>query len=74
MEIFGLHNCHNLAIIDGKSAGDFNDVSWSAFHSSRHEIEISNATLSILLPLFCDDSKSPAMIRHYMDVIKKPFK
>ena len=45
-------------------------ISWSAFHASMeyHAKEIND--LSVLLPLFQEESKSPAMIQHRMDVIK----
>lgn len=45
-------------------------VSWSAFHARRQPEKDFAPSLSALLPLFEDDSKSVAMIKHSMDVIK----
>ena len=46
------------------------DVSWGAYHASRiAEKHITPAIVS-LLPLFPDDSKSPAMIKHGMTMVK----
>ena len=44
---------------------------WSAFHANNIESQKLHADLSALLPLFQEDSKSPAMIRHALDVIKQ---
>ena len=50
-------------------------VSWAAYHTKNsHSGKSDNhspKTVSALLPLFPDDSKSVAMIRHSMDVAKK---
>jgi hypothetical protein len=48
-------------------------VSWAAYHAN-HEDESedeSKTAISALLPLFPDDSKTVAMIKHSMDVVKK---
>ena len=51
---------------------DFN-LSWAAYHASRQSDEVQTFTPAItsLLLLFQDDSKSVAMIRHSMDVIRQ---
>ena len=46
-------------------------MSWSAFHAYNIESQKLHADLSALLPLFQEDSKSPAMIRLALDVIKQ---
>jgi len=47
-------------------------VSWAAFHASKIQPTDTNTPIDIsaLLPLFADDSKSPAMIKHAMNIIK----
>ena len=52
--------------------GDEN-ISWAAHHTSLQPkaISESSVTLTSLLPLFYDQAKSVAMIRHSMDVVKK---
>jgi hypothetical protein len=46
------------------------DISWSAFHATSSTI-VNECDVSItsLLPLFTEDSKSVAMLRHSMDLI-----
>ena len=47
-------------------------VSWAAYHASKQSIPDEpecSLTLTSLLPLFYDEAKSVAMIRHSMDVI-----
>ena len=47
------------------------NVSWSAFHSHQPSCTPPTSTaISVLLPLFPDQAKSVAMIKHAMDVIK----
>ena len=46
-------------------------IAWAALHSSAQAPRNSDVTITSLLPLFPDDSKSVAMIRHSMDVIKR---
>ncbi|XP_062605131.1 uncharacterized protein LOC134266937 [Saccostrea cucullata] len=49
-------------------------VSWAAYHASKQSIPEepeSSVALNSLLPLFYDQAKSVAMIRHSMDVIKR---
>ena len=45
-------------------------VSWGAFHSCDLSSSPSASAISALLPLFPDQAKSIAMIRHAMDIIK----
>jgi len=45
-------------------------VSWGAFHSRDLSSSPSASAISALLPLFPDQAKSIAMIRHAMDIIK----
>ena len=47
-------------------------VSWAAFHASKIQPTDINSPIdiSVLLPLFDHDSKSPAMIKHAMNIIK----
>ena len=47
-------------------------VSWAAFHASDRECTQQSTTSDIvaLLPLFRDEAKSSAMIRHSMDIIQ----
>ena len=47
------------------------NISWAAIHASHQTAQDSPPTLGAMLPLFNDDSKSVAMIRHSMDVIKQ---
>ena len=49
-------------------------ISWTAHHASLqppNAIPESSVTLTSLLPLFYDQAKSVAMIRHSMDVVKQ---
>ena len=49
-------------------------ISWAAYHASLqppNAIPESSVTLSSLLPLFYDQAKSVAMIRHSMDVVRQ---
>ena len=48
-------------------------ISWAAFYSNQeppHDFEVTRP-IGSLLPLFPDDSKSVAMIRHAMDVAQQ---
>ena len=46
-------------------------VSWTAYHSTTDQQQNNSpSAISVLLPLFPDQAKSEAMIRHTMDVIK----
>ncbi len=49
-------------------------VSWAAYHASQQpvtDVHDNNAALTSLLPLFPDQAKSVAMIRHSIDVVSK---
>lgn len=46
------------------------DVSWSVYHASKQSSHPQTDTTS-LLPPFREDSNSPAMVRHVIDVIRK---
>ena len=46
-------------------------ISWAAFHSNQEPPHDFEVTIGSLLPLFLDDSKSVAMIRHAMDVAQQ---
>lgn len=46
-------------------------ITWAAFHSNEQRSRNFDVTITSLLPLFPDDSKSVAMIRHSMDIIKQ---
>ncbi|KAG0723068.1 hypothetical protein GWK47_043326 [Chionoecetes opilio] len=48
-------------------------ISWAAYHASQQAArppEDMNVALTSLLPLFHDEAKSVAMIRHSMDIVK----
>ena len=46
-------------------------VSWSGYHASKQQQRNLKPAVSSLLQLFQDESKSVAMIRHSMNIIKK---
>ena len=46
------------------------NLSWSAYHVSSATEKKQHPELSALLPVWRDDSKSPAMIKHSLDVVK----
>ena len=46
-------------------------LSWAAYHACYSEVEVSSHRKSYLLPLFHEDSKSIAMLRHGIDIVKK---
>ena len=51
---------------------DNENLSWAAYHAncSQDEARDRSKSLSCLLPLFYEDSKSVAMLRHGMDIAK----
>jgi hypothetical protein len=49
--------------------GKDTNVSWSAFHASKHQTELPQS-ISTLLPLFHEQAKSVAMLQHSMRVLK----
>ena len=44
---------------------------WSACHASQF-IQEKDAGLSVLMPLFREDSESAVMIKHGIDVVNQP--
>ena len=46
-------------------------VSWSGYHASKQPQRHLKPAVSSLLPLFQDEAKSVAMIRHSMNIVKK---
>ncbi|XP_045131595.1 uncharacterized protein LOC123516404 [Portunus trituberculatus] len=63
-----------LESVDGTNlvdvSGDSN-VSWAAYHASHQQEQGITPDISVLLPLFQEQSKSTAMMRHSMDVIQQ---
>jgi len=53
------------------NGNDRKHVSWAAYHANHQSEHRSPTAISTLLPLFPDDSKSVAMIKHSMDVVQK---
>ena len=46
------------------------NLSWAAYHASHATEKKQHFDLSALLPVWRDDSKSPAIIKHSLDVVK----
>lgn len=58
-------------VVNQESLEEKTQVSWAAFHSHQpYCVPPSSVAVSALLPLFPDQAKSVAMIRHAMNVIK----
>ena len=70
-EVRWLENSSNV-ICNEESLKEGEIVSWGAFHSRDAQYSSSPiaSAISALLPLFPDQAKSIAMIRHAMDIIK----
>ena len=47
------------------------NISWAAYHASNLDDHDFQSCISALLPLFTEEAKSPSMIRHVMDLVKK---
>ena len=47
------------------------NLSWSAYHADKAATGKNEGDISALLPLFREDSKSIAMVKHGMDVVKQ---
>ncbi|PIK43222.1 hypothetical protein BSL78_19913 [Apostichopus japonicus] len=47
------------------------NISWAAYHASQQPVQDRPPAIAALLPLFLEDSKSAAMIKHSMDQIKR---
>ena len=45
-------------------------IGWAAFHANAQQPRDFDVTITSLLPMFPDDSKYVAMIRHSMDVVQ----
>lgn len=63
------NNTQRLVLEEAQTIED--PIAWAAFHSSAQPQRNFDVSIASLLPLFSDDSKSVAMIRHSMDVIKR---
>ena len=57
-----------VLIKDGKWLQDTNSSSWAVFHSQSQPISPCQDT-SVMLPILRDDSKSPATIKHLLNVL-----
>ena len=58
-----------LEHVKATQGSDPENLSWAAYHASRSTNEKQCPDLSALLPVWKDDSKSPAMIKHSLDVV-----
>ncbi|KAL9954824.1 hypothetical protein ACROYT_G042404 [Oculina patagonica] len=70
-ELNWLENVNSITV-NQPSLGENKNISWAAYHSTTdlHQNTTSSSAISALLPLFPDQAKSVAMIRHAMDVVK----
>ena len=66
-----LNHVEEQILVDEKNRSNY--MSWSAFNAEEQTDE-KPTDVSVLLPLFPDDSKSIAMMKHGMDVIKQAVK
>ena len=46
------------------------NISWAAYHADQQPAQNISPSITAMLPLFHEDSKSVAMIQHSMDMIK----
>ena len=51
-------------------ASDVYNLSWSAYHAGHSTKTPKHEDMSALLPVWREDSKSPAMIKHSMNIVK----
>ena len=58
-----------LEHVKATQGSDPENISWAAYHASRSTNEEQYPDLSAVLPVWKDDSKSPAMIKHSLDVV-----
>ena len=63
------NNARRISSAEVQSIDD--PIAWAAFHANALQPCNFDVTISSLLPLFPDDSKSVAMIRHSMDVVQR---
>lgn len=65
---------HVRQVISVDNVNDSDDLTWAAYHASCTQgdgtTRNSTTSISCLLPLFYEDAKSIAMIRHGMDIVK----
>lgn len=60
-----------LLSTDGRELTEKDYVSWGAYHASCQDQNVDRTQgISSLLPLFHENSKSPAIIKHAMDLVK----
>ena len=59
-------------VVNMDKLADDENLSWAAYHASCNQDEARDCSksLSCLLPLFYEDAKSVAMLRHRMDIVK----
>ena len=57
-------------VVNNKSPCDDQTVTWASYHANQDK-STPTRCINALLPLFRDDSKSIAIIRHSMDVVNK---
>ena len=64
---------HVKTVLSNDCLQEDETVSWSAYHANQQSSLISEEAVAItsLLPLFYDQAKSLAMIKHSMDVVKQ---
>lgn len=60
---------HVRQVVSMDELADSENLSWAAYHASCNQNDYSKS-LGCLLPLFYEDSKSVAMLRHGMDIVK----
>lgn len=69
--LFFLRWLEHVRTVITDNTSDNMQISWSAFHANEVKSpEHSTLDISSLLPLFQEESKSPAMIRHSMNVVR----
>ena len=63
---------HLRQVLDTNTLHGNEIISWAAYHASHQAVmlEDSDVALTSLLPLFHQQAKSVAMIRHSMDIVK----
>ena len=58
-----------LEHVKAAQGSDPENLSWAAYHASQSTNEKQYPDSSALLPVWKDDSKSPAMIKHSLDIV-----
>ena len=59
---------HSLQHISDVELCGTSSLPWSACHATRQQPTTELTVICALLPLFCEESDTPAMIEHGMDV------